>query len=104
MKVRMSGYSVRHSWWTITLPSLTRGRQSIEEINHTGLQRVLGANHQEPGFLNELLDDIRAVPQILHRRADVGANRSTAQGMQIMLKIRRQQAFDGRPYQIDDGM
>ena len=79
-------------------------RQSVEEIDDAGLQGVLGADDHESGLLDELLNDVRAVPQVLHRRLDIGADRRTAQGVKIVPEFRRQQAFDGWPYQIHDGM
>jgi len=54
--------------------------------------------------LDELFDDVRAVPQVLHRRSDIGANRRVTQGMEIVSEFGRQQTFDGRPYQIYDGV
>src|ERR1700679_3659667 len=79
-------------------------RQSIEEIHDAGLQGVFGTNDHESGLLDELFDDVRAVPQMLHRRADIRADRRLTQGAKIVSEFRRQQAFDGRSDQIDDGV
>src|SRR5882672_4291403 len=61
-------------------------RQTVKEIDDTGLQGVLGANDQEAGLLDELLDDVRAVPQVPHRRADIGANRRIKSTMECRLR------------------
>src|SRR3981189_2372928 len=50
-------------------------RQGVEEIDDARLQGVLRADDHESGLLNELLNDVRTVPQVLHRRLDIGADR-----------------------------
>src|SRR6202044_1227099 len=51
-----------------------------------------------------LLDDVRAMSQMLHRSADVGANRRTCQSGKIVSEVCRQEAFDRRSNQINDGV
>src|SRR5271167_1658612 len=88
--------ALRRRWFSV--------RQTIEETNHPGLQRVLGADHHEARILDQVLDDVRPMPQVPYRRPNIGANRRLKQGRMIMLEVRRQQAFDGGPDQIHDGM
>src|SRR5258708_7332661 len=79
-------------------------RQTVKEIDDTVLEGVLGPNAEEAAFLCELLDVAGAVPQVPHRRSNVGATRRMSQGAQIVPEFGCQQAFDGRPYQIHDGV
>src|SRR5260221_4695341 len=48
-----------------------------------------------------LFRSVRTVPQVLHRRLDIGADRRTAQGVKIVSEFRRQQAFDGTQTRSD---
>src|SRR6266404_6002723 len=70
-------------------------RQSVEEIDDAGLQGVLGADDHESGLLDELLNDVRAVPQVLHRRLDIGANRRTAR-RSCLSSVASRLSTDGR--------
>ena len=40
--------------------------------------------------MDELLDDVRTVPQMLHRRSDIGAYRRSGQGVKIVSQFRCQ--------------
>ena len=46
----------------------------IEEINHTCLQRVLGAYDEESLPIDQLLKDFRAVAQMVGGEADIGSD------------------------------
>src|SRR5258708_28622029 len=59
-----------------TLRRSTAGlRHTVEEINDPGFQRILGADHKQSIFLDQLLDQLRSVSQMACGGADVGPNR-----------------------------
>jgi len=87
---------------TPTCHSLLLGASYIEKVDHACLQRILGANHGEMLFLNYLLEKFGAVPEMVHRNGDVGANRGVYQCLHIVAKFRLQQNIDGRTYSIDN--
>ena len=40
-------------------------RGALEEIDHAGLQRILGANDEQTVFLNQFFENLRAVTQVI---------------------------------------
>ena len=52
-----------------------RKRGGVEELDVTGLQRVLRPDDEQSVAQGQPLEDLRSVPQMVRRRADVGANR-----------------------------
>src|SRR6202000_2215709 len=68
---------------------------------HPCFQRVFRAHHHQAGVLNQILDDVGAVPQVIDGGSDVGAASLVHQRVVIILQIRGQQAFDAGPYEID---
>ena len=60
-------------------------------------------NHQQSVASNQMLDDLRSVPKVIRRRADIGANGFMHQQFLIVPKVGLQQALDRRSNQVDDG-
>ncbi len=50
-------------------------RQAFEEVDHAGLQRILGADDQQAVVLDQVHQNLRAVAQMVGRGLDVGADR-----------------------------
>src|SRR5688572_27837282 len=67
----------------------------IEEIDHSGVQRVFSANHQEPGVLNQSLEDFRSMAQMVHGSSDGGPHGLTHQDFRIVSQLGSQQRLDG---------
>src|SRR5262249_56108726 len=79
-------------------------RHAIEEGNHTGLERVLRTDHEQPVVLDELLEQLRAVAQVIGRHADVGAHGLLLQSLPVARwRSVLEQALDGRADAVDDG-
>ncbi|MDB5762260.1 MAG: hypothetical protein JWQ21_1255 [Herminiimonas sp.] len=79
-------------------------RYTVEELYGPGLQRIFGTYHEEPIFLDQLLDHLRSMPQMVCRGEDVGAHGMPHQGISVMPEFCRQQAFHGRANEVDDRM
>ena len=47
---------------------------TVEELDNARVERILGAYHQQSFILNQVLEQLRSVTQMVHRRADVGAH------------------------------
>src|SRR5882724_8981772 len=77
---------------------------SIEKIDDAAFQRILRADDEQPLVANELLDDFRPVPQVIHGGANIRADCLMDQFVQIVSQVRCQQILDRRPYQVDDRM
>ena len=76
----------------------------VKKIDHSCFQRVFGAHHHQARVLYQFLDDVRAVPQVIDGRSNIGATSLTHQGIVIVFEIGRQQALHGRPDEIHDRM
>lgn len=77
-------------------------RRPVEKLDDPGFERVLGAHNKQPVRLDELLEDLRSVPQVVRRGADVRAHGLPHQGLRIAPELGRQQGLDGRPDPVDD--
>ena len=63
---------------------------SIKEVDDARFERVLGADDDEALLLNQLLQDIRAVPQLAGGDADVGAHGLPHERLLVVAKLRLQ--------------
>ncbi len=63
---------------------LLAGLDTIEEFNDASVQRVLGTDHEEAIVPDQLLENIRAMSQMVHRNADVGPNSLPHQRSQVV--------------------
>jgi putative Ca2+/H+ antiporter (TMEM165/GDT1 family) len=59
---------------------------AVKEVHETRLERVLGADHHQPFALDELLQDFRAVPQLVCGHADVRSYRVVDENLGIARK------------------
>ena len=76
----------------------------VEEVHDACLQGIFGADHHEPGILDQILNDVGSMAQMIHRGADVGAHGFMHQRVVIGMGAAPQQAFDRRSDEIHDGM
>src|SRR5438034_10443502 len=76
------------------LSSSFRARRFVEEINHAALQRIFGAQHEQPLVRNQFFKDLRPVPQVTDRGADVGADRLLHERIGVMSESWRQQSLN----------
>src|SRR5262245_48529411 len=87
-------------------PGPTRPRcactASVEEGDLARVQRVLGPGDLEPTREPQALEDLRAVPELVHRSADVGPDRLLPEPRPVLGELGVEQTFDGRPYPVDD--
>ena len=77
-------------------------RCQIEEINHARLQRVLRSDDEEAVVLNQLLQNLGAVTQVIHRRPDIGAHCLLDQGFRIAPDVAGEDALDRRANAVDN--
>jgi hypothetical protein len=82
--------------------TLCSGGEAIEEIDHTGLQRILRTNDQQAFLLNHPLQDGRSMSQVAGRDPDVCQDRLAGQGFVIMPEVSREQSLDRWPDSIND--
>ena len=55
----------------------------LEELDNSRLERVFRADDQQPGLPDQPLQQLRAVPQMVHRHADIGSNRLAHERVRI---------------------
>src|SRR5471032_757674 len=84
----------------IAIRDLDMSDRPIEKLDLARLERILGADDEQAVLLNELFEHLRAVPQVIHGRANVGAHRLIHE--HIIVQAGQQQRLDGRPDAIDD--
>src|SRR5258705_1882730 len=77
-------------------------RHTIEEINDPSLETILGAYHEEPISLDQLLENFRSVSQMVCGDADVGPNGVPHQSFGVVPEVCRQQRFHGWPNAVND--
>ena len=68
--------------------------QAVEEIDDAGLERVLGADDQQPVLCHEVPQDLRTLAQMRRRRADVRAHGRGDERIVVVAVI--EQRFDRR--------
>ena len=72
-------------------------RQAVEEIHDAGLERILGADDEQSVVLDQLLEHLRAVAQVVGRRADVGAHGRAHQRVAVVPRsVSSRLSTDGR--------
>ena len=49
-------------------------RQTIKKLHDSRFQTILGTHDKQPIMLNQLLENFRAVAQMINRRTDVGSD------------------------------
>ncbi len=88
--------------WCGTRARSTSDGFAVEKIHHSGFHRILGADHQEPVVADQLLQDVRAVPQLADRSGDVGPHRLSHQRLPVVPQLGPQQRLGRGPDAIDD--
>ena len=76
--------------------------EAIEEVHDAGFKGVLGANDGEAVVLNQLFEEPGAVPEVVGRRKDVGANGVLDEGVRVVGDGSVEEGLEGRPNPIDD--
>src|SRR4029077_13100985 len=69
-------------------------RHPIEELDDAGLQRVFGADDEQALVLDQLLEQLRAMAQVIRRGADVGPHGLLDQCGPVFLEAGREQSLD----------
>ena len=77
-------------------------RSRVEELDHARLQRILGAHDDQAIVLDQLLEDLRAVAQVIYGGADIGPNCLCDQCISIVSEVGREELLDRRAHPIDD--
>lgn len=77
-------------------------QRPIKESDHTCFQRILGSNHEQTVFLDQLLKDVGAMRQVIHRCPNVGPHGLTYQHIDIIAVCAREQCFNRGSHTIDD--
>jgi hypothetical protein len=80
---------------------IQRGR-SLEEIDYSTLQGILGPNNEQAVVLYQFFQDLRAVAQVIDRYANVGPNCFPDQCIGFVSKISGEKSLDGRSHAVDD--
>ena len=75
---------------------------TVEEVNDSSFQRILGSDDEEPILLDRLLKDFRSMSQMVSGDADVGPNGLPHESIRVVPAFRRQQRFHGRPDTVND--
>src|SRR6476469_4036473 len=92
-------------WWrcpVVTLTLTDRTGNDIEEIDDSRLDGILRAHYHEPIVLDQLLENIRPVPQMIRGSANVDPHRFPGESAEVVLQFGPEQAFDGRTDPIHD--
>jgi hypothetical protein len=90
---------VAHQNWALR----SRGGEAVKELHKAGFQGVFGANDQEAGVLDEVLDDGRAMAEVVGSGADVGTDGLVEESVGVGLEAGGQEAGDGGADALDDG-
>jgi hypothetical protein len=77
-------------------------RRAVEEVHHTRLERVLRADHHELAVVDHLLEQRRAVPQVVGGRPHVRAHRLTHESLLVIPDTRGDQRLERRPDPVHD--
>src|SRR6185436_15075170 len=72
-------------------------RNSFEEIDDSGPKRVLRPDHHEPVARDQLLEDLRAVLELVRRGSNVGSHRSLEELHRVAVGLALKERFDRRP-------
>ena len=83
-------------------PGLAGRGNTVEELDDAGLERVLGADDDQAVVCDQLLEDLRAMAQVVRRDADVRAHGLLHQGLGVVPQIRGEQRLDRRAHPVDD--
>lgn len=81
---------------------LDGGDRAVEELNDAGFKGVLGAYYREAIVLNELFEELRPVPEVIDRGANVGANCMLDEAVGVAGDGRVEQGLERRPNSIHD--
>jgi hypothetical protein len=74
----------------------------IQELNDTRFQRVLRAHNLKPFFPDQILQNFRAIPQLIHRGTNVCTHRSLNQVFLMASPAGLKQIFYTRANSIYD--
>ena len=77
-------------------------RHIVEELNDPSLQRILGADDEEPFTLDQLLENFRSVSQLIRGCANVGPNGLPKQSLRVVPELCSEQRFHRWPNPVDD--
>src|SRR5687767_4016164 len=83
---------------------MDRSWSRIEEIDHTGLQRILRSDDHQSFVLNQLLENLRAMAQVIDGCPNVRANSLIDERLRIVSQLRSQQALHGGTHPVHDRM
>src|SRR5690349_4355840 len=83
--------------WSVSI------RESIEKLDHTGTETILGTNYQQPVAVGQTLEDRRPVPEMIRRGADVRAHSLGDQRRRLLAERRGQQRLHRGPNPVDNG-
>ena len=78
--------------------------EPVEEVHDARFQGILRPDHHEALVLDELLEDLRPVPQLVGGHADVGPHCVMDQHVRIAGERGVQERLDRGPHAADDGM
>jgi len=75
---------------------------TVEKVNDSSVQRILGSDDEEPILLDGLLKDFRSMSQMVGRDADVRPNGLPHESIRLIPEFRHQQRFHGWPDTVND--
>src|SRR6267378_5242367 len=75
---------------------------TVEKVNDSRVQRILGSDDEEPILLDGLLKDFRSMSQMVGRDADVGPNGLPYESIRLIPEFLHQQRFHGWPDAVND--
>lgn len=75
----------------------------VKKVNDARLQAILRANDQQPVILNEMLQNVRAMTQVVGGSANVRANGVRDKSFGVLPEGCGQQGLDGGTDPVDDG-
>src|SRR5687768_15774678 len=77
-------------------------RRHLEEIHDPGLERILCTDDEQAIIPDQLLEELRPMPQVIDRSPDVRAHRLLDERVDIVDEVCCQQCLDRRTNSIDD--
>jgi Ca2+/H+ antiporter, TMEM165/GDT1 family len=77
---------------------------AVEKVDHAGVQGIFRSHHHQAFVIDEMLENVRAVPQLIGGHADVGAYGMMDQHLRIVRERGIHQRLDGGAHPPHDGM
>src|SRR6266581_2613000 len=87
---------------TLSMALLAGSGYTVEKVNDSSVQRILGSDDEEPILLDGLLKDFRSMSQMVGRDADVRPNGLPHESIRLIPEFRHQQRFHGWPDTVND--